>query len=134
MREIKIRNYTCGLIVTIVGLGLYSYYVRELLAALTIFSMAFFFLALLGLGALLIWSAGVQIAITQPIRLEDAVIVEGEWGWVEEITSIPAKKIQNEVSTIIGYAFGPNATVQLDVDGTQYTTGSSKPGADGGKR
>jgi invasion protein IalB len=33
------------------------------------------------------------------------------------ITSIPAKKIKNEVSTIIGYAFGPNATVQLDIDG-----------------
>jgi small-conductance mechanosensitive channel len=31
--------------------------------------------------------AGVQIAMTQPIRIEDAVIVEGEWGWVEEITS-----------------------------------------------
>ncbi len=31
--------------------------------------------------------AGVQIAITQPIRLEDAVIVEDEWGWIEEITS-----------------------------------------------
>jgi len=31
--------------------------------------------------------AGVQIALTQPIRLEDAVIVEGEWGWIEEITS-----------------------------------------------
>ena len=31
--------------------------------------------------------AGVQIAVTQPIRLEDAVIVEGEWGWIEEITS-----------------------------------------------
>jgi small-conductance mechanosensitive channel len=31
--------------------------------------------------------AGVQIAVTQPIRLEDAVVVEGEWGWVEEITS-----------------------------------------------
>jgi len=31
--------------------------------------------------------AGVQIAITQPIRIEDAVIVEGEWGWIEEITS-----------------------------------------------
>lgn len=29
--------------------------------------------------------AGVQIAITQPIRLEDAVIVEGEWGWIETI-------------------------------------------------
>lgn len=31
--------------------------------------------------------AGVQIALTQPIRLEDVVIVEGEWGWVEEITT-----------------------------------------------
>ncbi len=28
---------------------------------------------------------GLQIAITQPIRLEDAVVVEGEWGWIEEI-------------------------------------------------
>jgi len=32
-------------------------------------------------------TAGVQIALTQPIRLEDVVIVEGEWGWVEEITT-----------------------------------------------
>jgi len=30
--------------------------------------------------------AGVQIAITQPIRLDDVVIVEGEWGRIEEIT------------------------------------------------
>ncbi|MDI7773999.1 mechanosensitive ion channel domain-containing protein [Asticcacaulis sp. EMRT-3] len=30
--------------------------------------------------------AGIVIALTQPIRLEDAVVVEGEWGWVEEIT------------------------------------------------
>jgi small-conductance mechanosensitive channel len=30
--------------------------------------------------------AGVQIALSQPIRLEDVVIVEGEWGWIEEIT------------------------------------------------
>ncbi len=29
--------------------------------------------------------AGIQIAITQPIRMDDAVIVEGEWGNVEEI-------------------------------------------------
>jgi len=63
LREIKIRDYTCGLIVTIVGLGLYSYYVRELLAALTLFSLAFFFLALVGLGALLVWCASVQLAI-----------------------------------------------------------------------
>ncbi|MFC7607685.1 mechanosensitive ion channel family protein [Teichococcus aestuarii] len=31
--------------------------------------------------------AGIQLAITQPIRLEDAVIVEGEWGNIEEISS-----------------------------------------------
>lgn len=31
--------------------------------------------------------AGVQIALTQPIQIEDVVIVEGEWGWVEEITT-----------------------------------------------
>ncbi len=63
MREIKIRDYICGLIVTIVGLGLYSYYVRELLAALTLFSMAFFLLALVALAALLVWCASVQVAI-----------------------------------------------------------------------
>ncbi|SEQ69854.1 mechanosensitive ion channel family protein [Neolewinella agarilytica] len=30
--------------------------------------------------------AGFQIAFTQPIRLDDALIVNGEYGWVEEIT------------------------------------------------
>jgi small-conductance mechanosensitive channel len=30
--------------------------------------------------------AGIQIAITQPIRLDDVVIIEGEWGKIEEIT------------------------------------------------
>ncbi|WP_258102864.1 mechanosensitive ion channel family protein [Marinoscillum sp. MHG1-6] len=29
--------------------------------------------------------AGIQIAFTQPIKLDDAVVVEGEWGWIEEI-------------------------------------------------
>ena len=31
--------------------------------------------------------AGLQIALAQPIRLDDVVIVEGEWGRIEEITS-----------------------------------------------
>lgn len=30
--------------------------------------------------------AGLQIAFTQPIRFDDVVIVEGEWGRIEEIT------------------------------------------------
>lgn len=31
--------------------------------------------------------AGIQLALTQPIRIDDAVVVEGEWGNIEEITS-----------------------------------------------
>lgn len=31
--------------------------------------------------------AGLQIALTEPINLDDVVIVEGEWGRVEEITA-----------------------------------------------
>jgi small-conductance mechanosensitive channel len=31
--------------------------------------------------------AGLQIALAQPIRLDDVVIVEGEWGRIEEINS-----------------------------------------------
>lgn len=30
--------------------------------------------------------AGIQIAFTEPIRLDDVVVVEGEWGRIEEIT------------------------------------------------
>lgn len=29
--------------------------------------------------------AGIQIAFTQPIKIDDAVVVEKEWGWIEEI-------------------------------------------------
>ncbi len=29
--------------------------------------------------------AGLQIAFTQPIRIDDVLVLEGEWGWVEEI-------------------------------------------------
>jgi small-conductance mechanosensitive channel len=31
--------------------------------------------------------AGIQIALSAPIRIDDVVIVEGEWGWIEEITT-----------------------------------------------
>jgi hypothetical protein len=62
LQDTKIRDYSCGLIITIVGLSLYSYYfVRELLAALTLFSVAFFLLASVGLGAFLIWWLGGQL-------------------------------------------------------------------------
>jgi small-conductance mechanosensitive channel len=41
------------------------------------------FAAQKSLGTLL---AGIQIAFSQPIRLDDVVIVDGQWGRVEEIT------------------------------------------------
>lgn len=31
--------------------------------------------------------AGVQLAITQPFRIDDVVVVNNEWGWIEEINS-----------------------------------------------
>ncbi|MFP3520143.1 mechanosensitive ion channel, partial [Pseudomonas sp. SIMBA_077] len=30
--------------------------------------------------------AGLQIALSQPIRLDDVVVIQGEWGRIEEIT------------------------------------------------
>ncbi|MBX5481652.1 MAG: mechanosensitive ion channel family protein [Myxococcaceae bacterium] len=30
--------------------------------------------------------AGIQISITQPVRIGDVVVIENEWGWIEEIT------------------------------------------------
>ncbi|MCA9115084.1 MAG: mechanosensitive ion channel [Planctomycetaceae bacterium] len=54
--------------------------------------------------------AGLQIALTRPIQLDDAVVIDGEWGWIEEIAStyvvlriwdqrrliVPLSKIINE--------------------------------------
>lgn len=50
---------------------------------------------------------------SQPVTSRDPVFFM--------VTSIPAKSIRNEVSTIMGYAFGPNATVNLDIDGNKFT-------------
>jgi small-conductance mechanosensitive channel len=54
-----------------------------ILASAGILSIIVGFAAQKSLGAFI---AGIQIAITQPIRHDDVVIVEGEWGRIEEIT------------------------------------------------
>jgi hypothetical protein len=66
LREIKVVEYTSVLSLMIVGLGLYSYYVRELLASLALFTGAFFFLALAALGVFLIWWAARKVAAWTP--------------------------------------------------------------------
>lgn len=30
--------------------------------------------------------AGIQLAVTDAVRIDDVVVIEGEWGWVEELT------------------------------------------------
>jgi small-conductance mechanosensitive channel len=55
----------------------------SLLASAGIAGVIIGFAAQRSLGTLF---AGLQIALTQPIRIDDVVIVENEWGRIEEIT------------------------------------------------
>ena len=60
--------------------------VREL--GVSLFASAGVAGIIIGLAAqriIAMFLAGIQIAITQPIRLDDVVIVENEWGRIEEI-------------------------------------------------
>jgi small-conductance mechanosensitive channel len=84
-----IRKFTVSLIVIITAaLILLSFESMRrigtgLLTGVGIGGIIIGFAAQKSLGNLL---AGFQIAFTQPIRIDDVVIVEGEWGRVEEIT------------------------------------------------
>ncbi|HWD17716.1 MAG TPA: mechanosensitive ion channel domain-containing protein [Verrucomicrobiae bacterium] len=55
----------------------------SMLASAGVAGIVIGFAAQRSLGTLV---AGIQIAFTQPIRIDDVVIVEGEWGRIEEIT------------------------------------------------
>ncbi len=54
-----------------------------LLASAGVAGMAIGFAAQRSVAAVI---AGIQVALTQPIRVDDVVIIEGEWGRVEELT------------------------------------------------
>lgn len=82
---VKIANFL--IILLAIGLVLVSFEsVRKVgvgfFASAGVAGIIIGFSAQKALGTLI---AGIQIAITQPFRLEDAVVVEGEWGWIEEI-------------------------------------------------
>ena len=75
------------LIVIAIGLILVNFesfrkYGNRILASAGLASVIIGFAAQRSLANLI---AGFQIAFTQPIRLGDAVVVENEWGWIEEI-------------------------------------------------
>ncbi|MCW3787411.1 mechanosensitive ion channel family protein [Plebeiibacterium sediminum] len=75
------------IIITSVGLILFSIEsIKEI--GIGIFASAGVVGIIIGLSAQKIMGAllaGIQIAITQPFRVDDAVVVENEWGWIEEI-------------------------------------------------
>ena len=63
LHKIKVIEYTCGLSAVVVGLSLYSYSVRELLASLALFTGAFFLLGLAVVGVFLFGWAALQATL-----------------------------------------------------------------------
>ncbi len=87
--QINVLHKVANFIVIVLGVGLVlvSYEpIRQLgvglFASAGVAGIIIGFSAQKVIGTLI---AGIQIAITQPFRLDDAVVVEGEWGWIEEI-------------------------------------------------
>jgi small-conductance mechanosensitive channel len=87
--QIEVLHRIVVVIVVVVGLSI------MLMTFPTIKHIGMSLLASAGLAGLIVGMAmkstlssliaGIQIAFTQPIRIEDVVVVEGEWGKVEEI-------------------------------------------------
>jgi small-conductance mechanosensitive channel len=71
--------------------------------------------------------AGIQIAFTQPIRLDDVVVVENEWGKIEEITLTyvvvriwDLRRLILPISYFIDTPFQNWTRVSADLLGTVY--------------
>ena len=83
-----LENIIIFIIVTLaLGISLMSFEsIRSVgISVLTSAGIAGIIIGLAAQKAIATLLAGIQIALTQPIRVDDVVIVEGEWGWIEEI-------------------------------------------------
>jgi len=106
LTQTRVLTRTLSSVIVVIGVsaGLMVFpAVREvgtgLLASAGVLGLAVGFAAKPIFGNLL---AGLQIAFTQPIRLDDVVIVENEWGRIEEITrSYVVVKIWDERRLIV---------------------------------
>jgi small-conductance mechanosensitive channel len=88
--QVRVLGRTADVIVIVIGMSIILLTIpgvrqlgASLLASAGVAGLA------IGLAAKPVLSnliAGLQIALTQPIRLDDVVIIEGEWGRIEEIT------------------------------------------------
>lgn len=71
--------------------------------------------------------AGLQIALTQPIRIDDIVIIDGEWGRIEEITSTyvvvriwDQRRLIVPLQKIIEESFQNWTRISADILGTAF--------------
>lgn len=62
MRRQNFIKWTCGIVLALIALDLYSYHVHDLLVSLALFSVAFLLLALIVLVAILLWWASAKLA------------------------------------------------------------------------
>ena len=81
------RIITFIVVILAIGVALMSFKeIRQVgISMLTSAGIAGIIIGFAAQKALATLLAGIQIAFTQPIRLDDVVIVEGEWGVIEEI-------------------------------------------------
>ena len=96
----------------------------SLLASAGIFGIILGFAAQKTLGNLI---AGIQIAMAQPVRLDDVVIVENEWGRIEEINLIyvvvkiwDQRRLVIPISYFIEHPFQNWTRTSADILGTVY--------------
>jgi small-conductance mechanosensitive channel len=89
--QVRVLSRTAMVVIVVLGMGValmtfpaVRQFGASLLASAGLAGLAVGLAAKPVLGNLI---AGIQIALTQPIRIDDVVIVENEWGRVEEITS-----------------------------------------------
>ncbi len=89
--QVAVISKTITVVLAIFGIGVALVQFEQverigtsLLASAGIAGIAIGFAARPVLGNII---AGIQIALTQPIRLDDVVIIDGEWGRIEEITT-----------------------------------------------
>jgi small-conductance mechanosensitive channel len=71
------------------------------------------FAALRSIATLL---AGFQIALTQPIRVDDVVIVENEWGRVEDVTLTETIRMARRKLALANAAVADSRTPSLRLE------------------
>lgn len=90
LTQISVGKRIVVFIVVVIGIGMgLSYFEGSSTVGLSFLFSAGAVSIILGIAAQSVLSnilAGVQIAVTEPVRIGDNVVFDGEWGWVEEIT------------------------------------------------